>query len=342
MTLIQKDFEFPEGTTITQANVGASQTPASVGGSITAVAVAKAHGDRGVQITNGAGNAALIRFALAATSETVRTSVVFSVKDTVPEVDTNLFGIRNATGSAIRLQWRTSGQFAILDLANTISVFTGVTPAVNTRYRLTTIASRSGGTVTAKLYNDVTKAQVGATLTLTGRDFGTTSFAAVDIGQSTGGTAKTTYYDDLQFDETGTAELAEMTDPIVPSTTAVPISITSNAGGWTGTAADLADSNTATYVESPAAPVTNAASRYRLGPLVTPSTFSLTVSNQLTAASASNTAYVRLYQGATLRKEWSFTPTTAVDNRVLTLTTGEISTITDWTALDVELSWTGQ
>jgi hypothetical protein len=48
---------------------------------------------------------------------------------------------------------------------------------------------------------------------------------------------------------------------------------------------------------------------------------------------------VTLFEGATSRKVWSVTPTTTLTSTVLTLTSGEIATVTSWNELDVELSW---
>ncbi len=130
----------------------------------------------------------------------------------------------------------------------------------------------------------------------------------------------------------------------VPGTSITPIAITTNTGAWTneGGASDftaaLRDSNNATFLQSNASLTTPSTMRIRLAPLAAPASFTLNPS-VLLSANGSGTAVVRLYEGSTMRKEWTLSPTTSVTTPSLTLTSGEITTVTSWLALDIEISW---
>jgi hypothetical protein len=130
----------------------------------------------------------------------------------------------------------------------------------------------------------------------------------------------------------------------VASATAVPTAVTANVGGWTNVGgaasvqAGLADSDDATYAQSDTATANPSKLRVRLGSLVTPTAFTLTVRAKLSASGA-GTMYVRLFEGSTQRKQWTVTPTTSWADYALTLDSGEIATVTSWAALDVEYEW---
>lgn len=127
-------------------------------------------------------------------------------------------------------------------------------------------------------------------------------------------------------------------------TTVAPTSLESNAGSWTnvGGASDyvtaLTDANANTYVQSNTGAANPSKIRYKLLPLVTPSTFVLQPTLYMSAA-GSGTCYVRLFEGATQRKQWTVSVTTTPATPSLSLTGGEIATVTDWTNVYVEIEW---
>jgi hypothetical protein len=145
-------------------------------------------------------------------------------------------------------------------------------------------------------------------------------------------------------DDDGTWSTADTVNVYVPGTTIQVNGVTSNAGGWTNQggaaneAAALGDASDATYVQSALTTADPSKVRLRLDPLLVPSSFSMDV-RHLLSASGSGTAYVRLFEGATQRKQWTISPTTSAATSTLTLSGGEIATVTSWLALDVELEW---
>lgn len=130
----------------------------------------------------------------------------------------------------------------------------------------------------------------------------------------------------------------------VPATTAVPILVNHNNGAWvnvggaTDLAAALADTSTATYAESPNATGTEQAMRVRLAPLFPGTSFALAVDDLLSAAGTA-TAKVRLWEGSTMRKEWTVSPSTTVASGTVTMSSAECATVTSWNELDVEFAW---
>lgn len=146
-------------------------------------------------------------------------------------------------------------------------------------------------------------------------------------------------------DDQGAVSNVALGKAFITTSTVSVIEVTANTGAWTlgGGAANeagaLSDASDTTYVQAPASPSSPATIRLRLAPLTgSPSSFALSVRGLLTAA-GSGTATVALYEGSTLRKSWTVTPTTSVAAAALSLTTGEIATVTSWNELDVELSW---
>jgi len=129
----------------------------------------------------------------------------------------------------------------------------------------------------------------------------------------------------------------------VPVATVRPLFVVANTGSWATTgaanaAAALADSDATTYSQSPDAPSTAAVQRVRLAPLLTGSGFSLVVDYLMTGTTA-GTGTVSLYEGTTLRKQWTLTGSTSATSATLTLSSSELAAIGSLNALDVELAW---
>jgi hypothetical protein len=137
----------------------------------------------------------------------------------------------------------------------------------------------------------------------------------------------------------------------VPAATVRPILDLTNAGAWTlaggatTAAGALADESDATLTQGPTAPASEATQRILLAPMLTPTSFSLNLKHKL-AAAGTVVCKVRLYEAnvssigaitsSTLRKEWTLSPTTTAATANLTLTTGEIATVTQWNEVFIE------
>lgn len=113
-----------------------------------------------------------------------------------------------------------------------------------------------------------------------------------------------------------------------------------NVGGATDSAAALSDGTATTYVQSAA----SGASSYRcqLNPLLPPNaTFALKPTHLVSTTETPTSYTYKLYEDATLRKTW--TPpaaTTSASTPELTLSSGEIASISNWNALEVLIEWT--
>lgn len=135
----------------------------------------------------------------------------------------------------------------------------------------------------------------------------------------------------------GNTSTQATTRVFVPGTSIYPIEVTSNTGWTVSSAADLIDSNDATFVES-GAPGSGGALVLRLAPLIqATSGFSLTMRSLV--QTVGGTQRVELLEGATVRKNWgALGPGTSYGDQALTLTTGEMATVTSWNELDLRLT----
>lgn len=224
---------------------------------------------------------------------------------------------------------------SVSNVAPTANAGTDKTATTGVDLAITATDSDSDGTVVTRAWTVVSSVN-GAAPTLTN-----TSTATVTFNSAAAGSVHT-----LRYTVTDNGGLTGSDDVIVyvPASVVQPISVTSNTGSWTnvGGAADisaaLADTSDSTYAQSPAT-ATNATVRLRLAPLITPSTFSLTVRHQLSSA-GTNTSTVTVFEGSTSRKSWTVTPDVTLADTVLSMSSGEIATVTSWNALDIEFSWT--
>lgn len=111
-------------------------------------------------------------------------------------------------------------------------------------------------------------------------------------------------------------------------------------GGWTNTGgaansgAALADASDTTYEESPDYTTTESELRQRLQPLTPRSALSLVPRSFVTATGG--TTKFRLYEGNTLRQEWTLTQNLAATDQTVTLTSP--GTVSDWGKLFVAWS----
>ncbi len=157
----------------------------------------------------------------------------------------------------------------------------------------------------------------------------------------------------VAIDNAGAPSAAVTTRLLVPGTVIRPI-LEGTANGWvafgaTDSAANRlsgiqGNASDSTGVQAPS-PADGRVAKYRLAPLVAASGWSMVVDNLLTAA-ASGVAKVGIMQGNDVRLEWNVTgiavPTTSKKSPVLTNannTAGAIASITDFTELDLTLTW---
>lgn len=150
------------------------------------------------------------------------------------------------------------------------------------------------------------------------------------------------------FNVTATDNFGQTTAPAVVEVDVTgpniaPIAVTANSGWTVGAVTDGTDASDATYYES-GAPGSNSILVLRLAPLVSNGTsFPLDVRDLVQAVSG--TQKVELVEGATttsdgtVRKNWGgIGPGTSFADQILTLTSGEMATITDWTNLHLRLT----
>jgi PKD repeat protein len=139
-----------------------------------------------------------------------------------------------------------------------------------------------------------------------------------------------------------------------PSSTAQPVAVVS-ATGWTVTGAGgdaltaITDSDPNTYMVSPANPV-NAIHRTTLGPLTTPApgtNMTVTVETDAITATTATLNSAKLYEGATVRATAASQNLAIVDSATGTTNTitigfvaGSIANVTNWSALQYEMSFT--
>lgn len=132
-----------------------------------------------------------------------------------------------------------------------------------------------------------------------------------------------------------------------PADLVYPITLIDNTDTWTneGGAASiiaaLSDSFTSTYVQSPALGVAVVDFEVLLGPLNDDAGRSawIVITASVSAVAVGATAVVYVYEGATLRATLPFTPTTSIGQHILTMTSGETASITDWSNVRLRFSY---
>lgn len=135
----------------------------------------------------------------------------------------------------------------------------------------------------------------------------------------------------------GNTSTAAITKVFYPGTAISPLEVTANTGFTLAAIGSLSDSNDSTYADSGAAGSNNQLV-IRLNPLVWPVTgFSLDIRSLVTATGG--TQSVQLLEGASVRKDWgAISPGTSAADTILTLTSGEIATITSGNELDLRFT----
>jgi hypothetical protein len=172
----------------------------------------------------------------------------------------------------------------------------------------------------------------------------TATTAGLQVTAVTGSDGARHQYKYVVTDNNGASSPDSFVYLYIPSTTAKGIEVVGSTEyttiGGGSLVANVSDSSDATGVTYPVGSTTTKTIKYRLSPLKTLNSLSLPWRRALSAAGA-GTCAVRLYEGVNVRYSWTSTPTTTITSETLTHLngTGDISTITDWTQLDVEFSW---
>lgn len=138
-------------------------------------------------------------------------------------------------------------------------------------------------------------------------------------------------------DREGNTSSASQVRIFVPGTTVTPIEVTASTGFLTTTVGNVTDTSDSTYAESGAAG-SGTFVTYRLAPIAAgASSFALIVRSLVQAIGG--TQKVELLQGSTVRKDWGgLAPNTTFTDQTLSLTSGEMATITSWNELDVRFT----
>lgn len=237
------------------------------------------------------------------------------------------------------LRWGHVASGEIGDVANaapTLSLTANQNVAASASVSVTATASDSDGSIASYAWTLVSGSSTGAP-SLTGASTATVSFTA--------GAAGNLYTLQCVVTDNGGATATATTEVRVPVSSGTSIRHLTldgtGAGTWTkagGSSTDgaaLSDESDSTYVESSALSSTEQTRRVRLQPSVSRTGLQLQEKVYLDS-SASPTVKFRLYEGTTLRQEWTQAVTTT--NTEYTLTVSSPGSITDWGNLYVELS----
>jgi hypothetical protein len=119
----------------------------------------------------------------------------------------------------------------------------------------------------------------------------------------------------------------------VPAPYSASVGTWANVGGAANGGSALGDSSDTTYIESPALSASAVSSRYRLQPMSARSALTLTA-RLAQDTSGTTTVKVRLYEGNTMRQEWTQAVTTSFTDYPFVVTTP--ANITDWGNLYLE------
>lgn len=210
--------------------------------------------------------------------------------------------------------------------------------AVGSTATLNGTDSDSDGTVASRLWTYMDAVPLGATAPTTGA----TNVANLTVTPSVPGKFRYKY---VVVDDKGVSSPDSFAYVFGTSGTAKGAAITGTTEfvtvGGGSLVANVGDSNSATGISYPPGATAIKTIKYRLTPLPVLTTLNIPISRKL-AQSGSGTLTVKLIQGTNTRFTWTNIISDTILN-TLTLThlngTGDLSTITDWTELDLEFSW---
>jgi hypothetical protein len=329
------------GATLTTANTGASQVQALAAGFNTAVFVSGGPGGvvaaKFTRVDGGNVSGAFAQFSLA--SSNLWASSISFIMPALPTTEQYSFMVARTDSTRVSNLLLTNTGLHFLDKANVytrILTPTQVTAQAGKWTRVTLNIDNNGGTASGTIRSsayDRTTGTLLASASVTNATLVAAPFASVVTGVTTDYITSITIAE-LIVRPGITTEVPAFVQALLNVS---PISVTANAGPWTGSVSDVNDTSDSTYFESPQAP-TNATLTLRLGALVVGSTFDLDIRSALTV-SGQNTTQVKLLDNGNLRKTWTITPTTALTTTTLSLTAAEVATIVNWDALDVVISF---
>jgi hypothetical protein len=227
---------------------------------------------------------------------------------------------------------------AVTNTAPTASAGTNKVTAVGTAISLTGTDSDSDGTVASRLWTFMDSVPATATVpTITGATTATPSVTPTVPGKFR--------YKYVVTDNSGASSPDAFTYLIGTSTTAKAAAVVGTTEFTTIAGTDLVsnvtDGATNTGISYPPGATGIKSIRYKLTPLPVLSTLSIPVTRRL-AQAGSGTLTVKLYQGATVKFTWTnVVNSTTLDSATLTHLngTGDLTSISDWTELDLEFTW---
>jgi hypothetical protein len=329
------------GATLTPANTGATSVYVIAAGFNSAVFVSGGPGGvvgaKFTRVADGNVGGAFAQFTLA--SSNLWASSLSFIMPTLPTTEQYSFMVTRTDSTRVTNFLINNAGLHFLDKSNLYTrVLTAaqVTAQAGKWTRVTMNIDNNGGTATgtikASAYDRTTGTLLG-TATQTNATLVAAPFAAAVVGVTTDYVTSITVAEFI-LRPGSTTEVPAFVQALLNVS---PISVTANAGPWTGSVSDVNDTSDSTYFESPQAP-TNATLTLRLGALVVGSTFDLDIRSALTV-SGLNTTQVKLLDNGNLRKTWTITPTTTLTTTTLSLTAAEVATIVNWDALDVVISF---
>lgn len=211
------------------------------------------------------------------------------------------------------------------------------TVALNSTASVTAVAVDAEGTIASRAWTwDYYPPELGTAPTITGGTTATATFTPTVAGLYR--------LKHIATDDGGLASDPAYSKVFVTAQQVRPIAVTS-AGGWTAVgaadaAAALRDNVDTSYADSPSTGSSEQNLRLRLAPMPVMSSFAISYRDVL-PDSGTGTFKVRVYEGSTLRAEWTVNPAAgSLTDRSVSMSSAQLASVTaaGWLELDVEFS----
>ena len=227
------------GTSVTVANSGGASGNAftvvskGAGAALVYTASSAAHGGRAYALTGASGTATIMGWnGLNATSEAVR--FYFNTGSSLPNSVLRLADIRNATGTAARVELSAANQIFIQNNAGTTIATFAHALQPNTWYRveMTISVSSSAATIKAAYYVGDSLAPVDPSFSTTTGNTGSATITQVSIGSTASATwTGTALFDDIAAQSSSTTFIG----PVASTVPGAPLTVTAVAGSGSAT-----------------------------------------------------------------------------------------------------------
>jgi RHS repeat-associated protein len=232
------------GTTVTASNSGGGSGDAfglvarGTGATLTFATAAAAHGGLGYSMGMTSGTATFMGWnAYNATSIAAR--IYYNPGPTLPSQLTRLLDIRNATGTAARIELSTGNQLFVQNNAGTTLTTFAHALTANTWYRieLAISVSATAATINSAYYLKDNPTPVDPAYSTTTGNTGTANLTAVQIGDDSAATWNgTSYFDDIAV-QPGTTAYIGSPVPAAPTAVSAAPRNASAIVSWTAPAA---------------------------------------------------------------------------------------------------------